>query len=263
MNDEKTDIDSDIETKAKPKQNKLIGPGLGLIALGLIYFIWYIMPFAFEYLQEKPMAIHNWGYSLIFLTVGLAWYQKSVIPRFIALLQSFLLPILASGSFNPFIIVILVFIILGVFGIVVVFERKEGKFLLQDKLKKRTWIWLNMHLLVFAWLSIIHIGFVFLVVRAPQEVDLLMLGANAGWLKNYTPEVHEISTWMFDIAIIVWGVLVLYEQFKMGYNVQNKPWPTWSFWAIFAAIAAGLIGLLIQLLTYGFDLNSVLDLLTT
>ncbi len=243
------------------KHNKLVGPGLGLIALGLIYFIWYIMPFSLDFLQGKPLYIHNWAYSLIFLTVGLAWYQKSPIPRSIALVQSFLLPILASGSVNPFVIVIIVFILLVLFGIVVTFERKRGKFLLQDKLQKRTWTWLNMHLLVFAWLFIIHIGFLFLVVRAPQEIDLLMIGSRAGWLKNYPPELHEISTWAFDIALIVWGVLVLYEQFKMGYNFQNKPWPTWSFWALAAAIAAGLIGLLIQLLTYGFDVQNILDLL--
>jgi len=243
------------------KQNKLIGPGLGLVILGLVYFIWYIMPFAIEYLEEKPLAIHNWGYSIIFLTIGLAWYQKSILPRTIALIQASLLPILASGSFNPFIIVTLVFILLGIFGIIVLFERKRKRFFFQERLQKRTWEWLNLHLLILCWLNIMHIGFLFLVVRAPTEIDLLRLGPNAGWLKNYTPELHEISTWTFDIAMITWGVVVLYEQFKMGYNFKNNPWPRWSFYMIFVAIAAGLIGLLIQYLTYGFEINNILDII--
>ncbi len=257
----KTEKIDESGRKEEIKQNKFIGPGLGLVILGLVYFIWYIMPFSIEYLQEKPLAIHNWGYSIIFLTVGLAWYQKSPLPRAVALIQASLLPILASGSVNPFIMVALVFIVFAVFGILVIIERNRAKFFFKDRLQKRTWEWLNMHLLILCWISIIHIGLVFLVVRAPTEIDLLRIGPNAGWLKNYTPELHEISTWAFDIAIIAWGGIVLYEQFKMGYNFKNNPWPRWSFYAIFLAIAAGLIGLLIQYLTYGFEINNILELI--
>ncbi len=243
------------------KYNRFIGPGLGLVILGAVYFIWYIMPFSFTYLAEFPLAIHNWGYSIIFLTTGLAWYQKSVIPRTIALIQAGLLPILSSGSVNPYIMVLLIFILLAVFGILVIIERRRGKLFLQDRLQKRTWEWLNMHMLIFAWLAIIHIGIVFLVVRAPTEIDLLRLGPNAGWLKNYTPELQEISTWTFDIAMIAWGIVALFEQFKMGYNFKNNPWPRWSFYMIFIAIGVGLLGLLIQYLTYGFTAKNILDLI--
>lgn len=247
--------------KEKSDFNRYIGPGLGLVILGLVYFIWYIMPFSLEFLAGKPLAIHNWGYSIIFLTVGLAWYQKTPVPRGIALIQASILPILSSGSFNSFIIVLLTFCLLAVFGIVVIIEKKRGKPFFQERLQKRTWNWVNLHLLVIAWLSIIHISIVFLVVRAPLEIDLLRIGTTAGWLKNYTPELHEISTWMFDLAIIGWGVVTLYEQFKMGYNFKNNAWPRWSFYAIFIAIAVGLIGLLIQALTYGFDIENILDLI--
>jgi hypothetical protein len=245
----------------KATRNRLVGPGLGLVLLGLIYFIWYIMPFSIAFLQGKPLYIHNWGYSIIFLTVGLAWYHKSVLSRAIALIQASYLPILASGSVDPFIMVFIIFITLVVFGVVVIIERRRGKFYFQERLQKRPWEWLNLHLLVVSWLLIIHIGLVFLVVRAPTEISLLEIGSNAGWLKYYPPELIEISTWMFDIAIIAWGIIVLFEQFKMGYNFQNKPWPRWSFWAIFIAIGAGLIGLIIQAVTYGFQINNILELL--
>ncbi|MEJ2278030.1 MAG: hypothetical protein P8Y70_09840 [Candidatus Lokiarchaeota archaeon] len=251
MSDEKKEI----------KSNRYVGPGLGLIILGIVYFIWYIMPFSIEYLEQKPLAIHNWGYSIIYLTVGIAWYQKSVLTRIIAFLQTLLMPILASGSFNPFLIVLVIFIVFAIFIIILIIERRRKEFLLKKRLSKRTWNFLNMHLLIIAWILIMHVGFVFLVQRAPQEIDLLKLGPNAGWLKNYTPEIHEISTWMFDISIILWGIFVLYERFKLGYNFKNNPWPRLSFYMIFIAIGMGLLGLLIQQLTYGFGINNILDLI--
>jgi hypothetical protein len=49
----------------------------------------------------------------------------------------------------------------------------------------------------------------------------------------------------------------------LGYNFQNKPWPRWSFWAIFVAIGAGLIGLIVQAVTYGFNYDNILQLLSS
>jgi hypothetical protein len=260
--DENKTNSSDLKKK-EITRNRLVGPGLGLVLLGLIYFIWYIMPFSIAFLQEKPLYIHNWGYSLIFLTTGLAWYHKSILTRTIALIQASYLPILSSGSVNEFIMIFIIFITLAVFGILVIIERKRGKFYFQERLQKRSWEWLNLHLLVVSWLLIIHVGFVFLVVRAPTEISLLEVGYPVGWLINYPPELIEISTWMFDFAIIAWGIIVLYERFKLGYNFQNKPWPRWSFWAIFVAIGAGLIGLIVQAVTYGFNYDNILQLLSS
>jgi hypothetical protein len=41
--------------------------------------------------------------------------------------------------------------------------------------------------------------------------------------------------------------LICYEQFKMGYNPNNKSWPRLSFWwTIFGLIGAPLVALAIQ-----------------
>ena len=244
-------------------RNRLVGPGLGLVALGIIYFIWYIMPFSISFLEGKPLYIHNWGYSICYLTIGLAWYHKSILARTIALIQASYLPILASGSANPFIMVLIIFITLVVFGVVVIIERRRNKFYFKERLQKRTWEWLNLHLLVVSWLLIMHVAFLFLVVRTPTEISLLEVGYPVGWLINYPPEIIEISTWTFDIAMIAWGIIVIYEQFKIGYNFQNKPWPRWSFWAIVIAIALGILGLIIQAVTYGFNYDNILQLLNS
>jgi hypothetical protein len=257
----KNQADSGVVKKETRPRNRLVGPGLGLVAMGIIYFVWYIMPFSISFLEGKPLYIHNWGYSICYLTIGLAWYHKSIVARTIALIQASYLPILASGSVNPFIMVLFIFITFAVFGVVVIIERRSGKFYFKERLQKRTWEWLNLHLLVVSWLLILHVGFVFLVVRAPTEISLLEVGSPVGWLINYPPELIEISTWTFDFAMIAWGIIVLYEQFKMGYNFQNKPWPRWSFWAIAIAMALGILGLIIQAVTYGFQVNNILDLL--
>jgi hypothetical protein len=157
-------------------------------------------------------------------------------------------------------IVLIIFIIFGIFIAIFLFERNREEFLFRERFGKRTWNFLNMHLLIISWLLIMHIAFVFLIQRVPQEIDLLQIDPNAGWLENYTPELHEFSTWLFDISILLWGVLVLYEQFKLGYNFQNKPWPRWSFYMIFIAIGMGILGLIIQQFTIGF-VDNILELL--
>jgi len=126
---------------------------------------------------------------------------------------------------------------------VVLIERIRGKMFFKDSMKKRTWLWINMHSVVVSWILIAHMGLVFLIGRVPLEAQLEALGSNAGFLANLPPERHEFATWFFDIALIIWAVIVLHEQFKMGYNVQNKPWPKLSFYMCFICMAAGILGI--------------------
>lgn len=245
------------EKSTEVKQNKyFVGPGLGLIIIGLSYVIWWFAgPWAWEAFFQDPRWAHNWAYAIIILTVGLAWYHKSAVSRTVAMIQSFLLPIIASGSFNTVIMTIITIIILAVWAIIVLIEKKQDKLFLKDKLQKRSWLWLNMHTMVFAWILIAHMGLMFIIVRLPLEANLMSFGIEnqAGYLENLPPESLEFGTWAFDIGLFVLGIVVLWEQFKMGYNVQNKPWPKKSFYVSIILIAASLLALLIQDLTIGFE----------
>jgi hypothetical protein len=233
------------EEKSRPRK-QLIGPGLGLIILGLAYLIWWLMPFAWEAYYEDPRWAHNWAYAIIIMNVGLAWYHKSALSRTIVAIQSFMMPVTASGSFNTLIITYITIVIFIFWAIVVVIERIRGKMFLQDSLQQRAWLWINMHSLVVAWILIAHMGLVFLIGRVPLERQLLGFGTDAGFLANLPPEGHEFATWFFDITLIIWAVIALYEQFKMGYNVKNKPWPKWSFYWTFVCMGSGLLGLAIN-----------------
>lgn len=234
---------AEINKEEIGSKKQLIGPGLGLVLLGLAYLIWWLMPFAWEAYHADPRWAHNWAYSIIILNVGLAWYHKSVVSRTIATIQSFMMPVTASGSFNTLIMTYITILIFLFWTVIIVIELIRGKKFLQDSLEKRTWLWINMHSLIISWILIAHLGLVFLIGRVPLENQLLGFGTDAGFLANLPPEGHEFATWFFDITLIVWSLIALYEQFKMGYNIQNKPWPRWSFYWAFVCMGSGLLGL--------------------
>ncbi|MDY6930909.1 MAG: hypothetical protein SVJ22_03200 [Halobacteriota archaeon] len=223
-----------------------VGPGMGLIILGLSYIVWWVMPFAFEAYNQDPRWAHNWAYAIIILTVGLSWYQKSPTSRLIATTQSFMLPVTASGSFDNLTLTYITIAILLIWSIVVVIERIRGKKFLEERLQKRTFNWLNLHLPIISWILIGHMALVFFIGRAPQEAALLTIGTHAGWLANFPPEAGDFATILFDISLIVLVLIMLYEQYKMGYNPKEDPWPSYSFWFVFFCIVAGIIGVMIN-----------------
>ncbi|MFX1496946.1 MAG: hypothetical protein ACFFBH_05445 [Promethearchaeota archaeon] len=237
------------------KQNKLVGPGLGLIIMGAAYLVWWLI--FIENAILDPRWAHNFTYAIIILNVGLAWYHKTPLSRTTAMFQSFMLPITASGSFNTVICIIVSAIIFTIWIIISMLERTKGKHYLEDKLSKRGNNWLNMHTLIIAWILVGHMGLMFFVVRLPLEAQLYNYGATAGYLMNLPPESLEYSTWAFNIGLFILVAIMLWEQYKMGYNVQNNPWPRISFWMVLITMAASLIALAIQSVTIGFDWVSV------
>jgi hypothetical protein len=96
-------------------------------------------------------------------------------------------------------------------------------------------------------------GLMFFIVRLPLESQLYGYGESAGYLLNLPPESLEFATWTYDIGLFILIALILLEQYKMGYNLQNKPWPRRSFWIVLIVMAASLIALAIQSLTVGMD----------
>jgi hypothetical protein len=247
---EKNEQPTPRETKGTTQShNKLVGPGLGLVIMGAAYVIWYIMPFSIVFLTTPPdlgRSFHNWVIAMTILIAGLAWYHKSVVSRIVLVVQAFIVPITMSGSVVTFDAAMVNWAIALVWLIVVLVERQRHQNFLEARLQKRTVNWLNMHLMIIAWILIVHVSFLFFVTRVPQEGNLLSYGPFAGFLANLPPEAGEYSTWAFDLCLIVLIAMFLYEQFKMGYNPQNKPWPRLSFWWIFVCMGTALIALAIQ-----------------
>jgi hypothetical protein len=244
--------ETSVDNKEQRSNKWMVGPGFGLVFMGAFYLFWWLV-IGLEDLAKDPRWGHNIAYAIIILTVGLAWYQKSVVSRTIAMIQSFFLPIVGSGSFNTLLLTLITVLLLAIWCIIVLLEKKQDKLFLQEKLEKRTWLWLNLHTMVLAWILIAHMGLMFIIVRLPFEAELYNYHPIAGYLANLPPESLEFGTWVFDITLFLFAVVVLWEQFKMGYNIQNKPWPKKSFYMVLICMGASLIALLIQFYTIGFN----------
>lgn len=245
--------ESKKDTVEEQDTNKyLVGPGLGIIIVGVSYLIWWLMPFAFDAYSQDMRWAHNWVYAIVILNVGIAWYYKSVVSRIVVVFQAFLLPVTASGSFNTLILTYVSAFIAFLWVLIVTIEKVRHKKFLKERCELKIWNWINLHTMIFTWVLIAHISLVFLIGRLPLESQLLGFGTYAGYLVNLPPESLEFATWTFDITLIAWAGIVLYEQVKMGYNYKNKPWPKFGFWWIFVVMGSSLIALLIQDLTIGF-----------
>lgn len=244
MSDEKSKSETSI-------RNKLVGPGLGLMIMGAAYLIWWLL--FIEYAIMDPRWVHNIAYAIIILNVGLAWYHKSPLSRTVAMIQSIMLPVIGSGSFNALICTIISSVIFIIWIIVAIRERTKGTQIFEEKLSKRGKNWLNMHTLIIAWILVGHMGLMFFIVRLPMEAQLYSYGETAGYLMNLPPESLEFATWAYNIGLFIIITAILIEQYKMGYNIQNNPWPRRSFWIVIIVMAASLIALAIQSVTVGMD----------
>ncbi|HME56168.1 MAG TPA: hypothetical protein VKM55_28455 [Candidatus Lokiarchaeia archaeon] len=249
-------VKRELTAEQEAAMKNYMNPGFGLVLMGIAYLAWWcLLPQALATFENDNRWAHNWAFAIIILVAGASWYHKSIISRVLVSVEAFMLPVTASGSVNT-IIMTIVTIVVGIAWFIIVLTEKSRKVnLVEGRLQKRTINWLTMHAQVITWLLIAHMGIVFMIGRMPFENQLLMAGEslheNLGFLVNLPPEMLEIASWAFDIALISWAIIALYEQFKMGYNLQDKPWPHLSFWWTFVTMGAGLVGLAIQVALFG------------
>ncbi|MFW9975719.1 MAG: hypothetical protein ACFFDQ_10660, partial [Candidatus Thorarchaeota archaeon] len=199
-----------------------VGPGFGLLLMGIMYLVFWLMPFTIETYIDDPRWAHNWTYALIFMTLGASFYQKTVASRIIALFQASLMPLTASGLFNSTLITLIALLIGSLWIIVVLIERRMNTPLLDHRLSRRTQNWVVMHSLIVCWLLLAHMGLVFFIARLPFEAQLdtigTSLGQSLGFLLNLPVERFDLVTYVFDVNIIILAILFSFEQFKVGYN---------------------------------------------
>ena len=237
--------DTTPDTSPSPQNKYQIGPGLGLLLMGILYLVFWLLPFTIDSYIEDPRWSHNWVYSLIIITIGASFYQKSVVSRTIAMVQASLMPLTASGAFNTTLMTLVALLILSAWIIVVMIERRNNAPLFDHRISQRTQTWVNMHSLIVCWMLIAHMGLVFFFGRLPFESQLdtigTGLGQSLGFLFNLPVERFDLVTYVFDINLIILAVLFGYEQFKVGYNTKNEPWPRTSFRFLWITVALGLL----------------------
>jgi len=219
--------------------------------MGIMYLIFWVSPLTYESFTTDPRWTHNWAYSLIIITIGASFYHKSILSRFVAMIQGMLMPLTASGAFNPTIMTIASLLLLSLWVIIFIIERRRNASLLEQRVSQRTMHWIVMHSLIICWMLMAHMGLVFFFGRLPFEAQLdtigTSIGQSLGFLLNLPPERFDLVTYIFDINLTILAVLFGYEQFKLGYNLKNKPWPRISFWFLWMTIIFGLVLLPISL----------------
>jgi hypothetical protein len=168
-----------------------------------------------------------------------------VASRIIALVQATLMPLTASGAFNTNLMALVALSIFSIWLIVVLIERRQDSPILDQRFTQRNQNWVTMHSLILCWLLLAHMGLVFFFGRLPFEAQLdtigTGLGDTLGFLTNLPPERFDLVTYVFDINLIILSILFGYEQFKVGYNIRNKPWPKISFYFLIVTIVLGIV----------------------
>jgi hypothetical protein len=161
------------------------------------------------------------------------------------MVQGMLMPLTASGAFNTTFMTLAALLILSLWIIVFLIERRRSVPVFGERVSQRTQNWIVMHSLIVCWILMAHMGLVFFIGRLPFEAQLdtigTSIGQSLGFLLNLPIERFDLVTYVFDINLTILAVLFGYEQFKVGYNVKNKPWPRISFWFLWITVALGIL----------------------
>ncbi|MFW9850569.1 MAG: hypothetical protein ACFFF4_15665 [Candidatus Thorarchaeota archaeon] len=239
-------VEETTSESSPPRSNKyMVGPGMGLLLMGIMYLIFWLLPFTLDAYVEDPRWSHNWVYALIIITLGAAFYQKTVASRIVAMFQATLMPLTASGAFSTDLMTIVALVILTTWIIIVLVERKNDSPLLDHRFSRHSQNWIIMHSLIICWMLLAHMGLVFFIGRLPFESQLdtigTSIGESLGFLVNLPTERFDLVTYVFDINLVILAILFGYEQFKLGYNNRKRPWPKISFYFLWITVILGFV----------------------
>jgi hypothetical protein len=207
--------------------------GNGILMLGILWLLFWLGP-AFFLFEEDSRWGHNFAIPIIFINVGLAYNIPKISCQLVAAIASFLtLPILLA--FWPWdISTIVASIFLVVFMLFYLIERKRKTELINPN--KRLKAWLKMHLMTFAYFGLVHMTFIFFLVRWD----------NSEAFAKYLPyEQEDLDTVLFNAMLLVLTVFAIMERFvkKIGKFSVPKAGFIWSvLMVIVPLIAIGLSG---------------------
>lgn len=170
--------------------------GTGILFLGIAWLIFWLGP-AFHLYQADPRWAHNFAFAVMFITVGIAAVRPSIASGLIAVIASFATIPTELAYWSGMTATMIELVLLALVIIIVVVEsRLDTKIL---TFSPRTGAWLNIHLLVFAYLGLAHMPFVFFVNRWSSPLPYM----------QYLPIEHEYSTTIFNAMLLVLVILAI------------------------------------------------------
>jgi hypothetical protein len=196
--------------------------GNGILLLGVLWLIFWIGPAYFEFEEDSRWG-HNYALPILFIMVGLAYNINRISCQLVATIASYLtIPILlAFWDWSLSTIIALLF--LAVFLVFYMIERHRKSELIRPN--KRLRAWLKMHLMSFAYFGLVHMTFIFFLVRWNNPEPFL----------DYLPIEHHVSTSVFNAMLLVLVAFAIIERFVK--KVGRFPIPKAGFiWSILMII---------------------------
>ncbi|VVB50884.1 Uncharacterised protein [uncultured archaeon] len=191
--------------------DKLMTSGTGIFIMGAAWLLFWLGPAFFLFVKD-PRWGHNFVIPIVFMTVGLASHFRTIACGLVAVISAFVVTIptlLALWSWETALILAVVF-----FGIEIFFyffERKIGEVINPGPRLK---VWLNIHLLNFSYIGLLHMSLIFFVSR----------WSNPGPYSTYLPAEHDIPTTIFNAMLFVLVPLAVMERYVQtlgGYAVTK------------------------------------------
>jgi hypothetical protein len=217
---------------AKPKIDKWLTAGTGILIIGVAWLIDWLGP-AFFLFEEDSRWGHNFAIPILFIIVGLAYYVNKISCQLTAAIASYLtIPILLGfWRWDTGTIVAIIFLL--VFLILYLAERISKNELINPN--QRLKAWLKIHTMTFAYIGLVHMSFIFFFVR----------WYNWEAFELYLPLEHHYSTSIFNAMLFVLTVFAIMERFvkKIGSVSIPKVGFVWSIlMIIIPLIAIGVLG---------------------
>lgn len=181
------------------RKDNVMNIGFGILLQGILWLLIWVGYF-YPSFEADPRWGHNFAFSLIFITVGLATYTRKISCELIAVFAAFLtIPIsMAFWPWNTAIFVTGVLLVL----LVILYLIERGRKVEVLNPGPRLKAWLKIHLLNFAYLGLAHMSLIFFLSRWPNPEPYL----------QYLPVEHELSTSLFNSMLFVLVILAIMER---------------------------------------------------
>jgi len=187
-------------------RSKVINLGTGLILTGVFWLYFWIFQW-FQYFVEDPRWAHNFAYPLILITVGIAYYEKKLSTDIAAVASAFMIIPTESGFISGLQSTYVVIAILLILFVLLAIERarKEELLFFQHRWRR----WLKQHMMVFAFLFLMHMAFIYWFSRAffgePMPTNLPA--------ESPLDPIHW-GTASFNILVLPMGLMGMAERFR-------------------------------------------------
>jgi len=210
--------------------------GAGLILTGLFWLYFWLGPW-FVFYESDPRWAHNFAFPLTLIVIGVACKGQKLSTDLVAVFTAFMIiPTeagIVSGTSSTYIAVAALLVMLLL--LIVEAERRQELLFLTHRWRR----WFKKHLLIFAFLFLMHMSFIFFFTRMFEPE---VMGVNLPPEPPWVPE--HWATASYNLLVIPFGLLGMAERFRGTLRRRitiSKLGYWWSLMIIIIGVAVAII----------------------